>query len=186
MHAWVSQTLRRSIMTFFPKIVLLIILDPKIPKAVKNFVQTAFGVCLTVYNRRYIGLFWKKVTRMGALGPTDPWYYFSFTFHSFIANQKILGREMQISSIKFDWLHRLESRTSRFHGKPLTAKPPQLYQEFTHWSHRPGWLFFINFLFSVAANFTHFFGYTWSKINFNQQQNVSIWYYNTNVFFFKE
>ena len=60
MRAWASQTQTRSIMVFWPKIVLLCSLDLKIPKVVKKVVQTAFGVCLMVYNGRHCGLFKKK------------------------------------------------------------------------------------------------------------------------------
>ena len=109
MRAWVSRTQRRSITIFWPKIVMLSSLHLKRPKTVKKFSQTAFGVCLTVYNGSFCGLFWKKITRMLALGLTDLWFYFLFIFLSFITNYKTLGREMQTSIIKIDWLHWIES-----------------------------------------------------------------------------
>ena len=86
MRTRVSQTQGRYTMFFWPKIVLLSSLDLERSRAMKKVVQTAFGVCLTVYNGRNCGLFWKKVTRMRPLGLTDPWCYFSFFFHSFITN----------------------------------------------------------------------------------------------------
>ena len=120
---------------------------------------------------------------MRALALTDPCCYFMFVFHSFITKMEKIGRGTQISIIKFDWLRRIESKTSRFQGEPLTARPPHLWHVCAHWVSHTRMIFCVIFTYLWLLNYTCLW-LTWIKIKNNQLQIVSIWCYNRNVFFF--